>query len=154
MDSFISSKKTQTALLIIIILVVVLVIMYIVYSVLNKNKKNTQQSCNCSIPSEKKEEFAKENKKNKICLYYADWCGHCKNFLPEWKILKNKIESTDLNTKIEIKEYNCENDEQLCKKENVRGYPTVILHKIDGNNISYEGGRTAADVLNFLNAEI
>ena len=26
-----------------------------------------------------------------VTLYYADWCGHCNDFKPEWKKLNENI---------------------------------------------------------------
>ena len=36
------------------------------------------------------------NKKKKgmwLVLYHADWCGHCKDFMPTWKSLKSHFKS-------------------------------------------------------------
>ena len=28
----------------------------------------------------------------KVILYYAEWCGHCQRFKPEWAKLKEELE--------------------------------------------------------------
>lgn len=60
-----------------------------------------------------------------LALYYTDWCHYSKLFMNEWK----KIEISPvffLNTK--IVKYDCDK-EGRDKCANIRGYPTIILHK-------------------------
>ena len=42
--------------------------------------------------------------KLKFVLYFAHWCGHCKNFLPIWKEFKKN----NTNPNLEISEVDCE----------------------------------------------
>jgi thiol-disulfide isomerase/thioredoxin len=88
------------------------------------------------------------SKKN-VTLYFADWCGHCKQFISStWNkfsehygqqsdIKLNKIDCT--NTKTEIK---------TPAGKTVQGFPTVILNYVnsDGEYIEeeYNGGRSYA----------
>ena len=166
------SKETKLSISIIVILVIILIIIYVCNCVLNKNKDIAPSTCDCAIPQkqqnvlvqkEKKKKTKKTKKlekkqdKHKLCLYYADWCGHCQNFLPEWQKLKSKIVSSDLNKKIDIVEHNCETDKNICSKANVRGYPTVILHKNNGNdiiNVPYEGARETEAIIEFISKEV
>jgi len=70
-------------------------------------------------------------------LYHADWCGHCKNFMPTWKKL-----SSDLNKRTNIKctDYEASRDENKMKEENIDGYPTIKI-KVNDKKEEYEGKR-------------
>jgi thiol-disulfide isomerase/thioredoxin len=83
---------------------------------------------------------------NKLVLYYANWCGHCENFKPLWKELKNKgihnvslleYEDTDIKT----------------MSANITSYPTLILYVKD-TPFKFEGHRTTDNILNFVNNKI
>lgn len=75
-------------------------------------------------------------KKLDVTLYYADWCGHCNTFKPEWeKINKNidKIQKKFKNIKISLNKYSDrELDSTDIKKEGgkinnkaIKGFPTI-----------------------------
>lgn len=91
-------------------------------------------------------------------LYYANWCGHCTQFEPEWDKFAEKIEEMGgkhNNTNIVTKKY----EEQALTKENIKatvngneikGFPTVkITIKNDkGKQMEYEyNGRRNAEAL-------
>ncbi|EEC14450.1 protein disulfide isomerase, putative, partial [Ixodes scapularis] len=63
-------------------------------------------------------EFTQQVKKRvSIVEFYADWCGHCKEFSKVYKevskVLKGVIPVIAVN------------DESLAQKYSVKGYPTV-----------------------------
>ena len=92
-------------------------------------------------------------KKNKLCLCYTEWCGHSRNFFPEWEKCKNKIKSIkELDEILDCVDYNCENngDKEICAKYKVGGYPSVLLHKQNGEIINYDGPRESNDIINFV----
>ena len=71
-----------------------------------------------------------------LTLYWAEWCPHCHEIMPEWNKLKYKgvkieaIEEQDSNFKVD-------------------GYPTIIFR--NGNMMEkYIGERTAKAIKNFL----
>lgn len=81
-----------------------------------------------------------------LMLFKANWCGHCKSFLPIWE----KITS-DSNIKINFKTF----DSDLHKKEmqdfNIEGFPT-ILYKVNNKLIEYNGNRDEKSVRDFISS--
>lgn len=80
--------------------------------------------------------------KKQVILYYADWCGHCKQFKPEWEKFKKIAKN------VTTKEFTCDNNKNGCDK--IKGYPTIIILN-NGKRIEYEGERTANALVNFIN---
>ena len=84
---------------------------------------------------------------SKLYFFFAEWCGHCKNFKPEWQKLKNMS-----NLGVQFEEVDCSDNRNvpsLAKEHNVRGFPTLIL--VNGNNnVTYEGNRDAESIAQFI----
>lgn len=159
--------KTQTkkGFFIVIILIIILCILYVLNSI--KIKKNKNQNCNCNlkldinnddIPSQKQnniENYNNNNKKNKLCLFFAKWCSHSRNFFPEWENCKKKINSNKLlSSKLSCVEFDCDNDKEMCRKYSVKGYPTILLHTESGKIINYNGQRETNDIIDFVNKNL
>jgi thiol-disulfide isomerase/thioredoxin len=83
------------------------------------------------------------NTNKKIVLYHAEWCGHCKNFLPVWKQFVKQY------PEINVEDIECSNEGNKSKCANIEGFPTVILFK-DDQQIQYNGERTIDGLLNFV----
>jgi thiol-disulfide isomerase/thioredoxin len=88
-------------------------------------------------------------------LYHASWCGHCKNFLPEWNKFKQQIQSLNGKHKgirITTHEYEDKNlpvDGATIKGEQIKGYPTLkitVTQNGKSNEIEYEGKRNAKEL--------
>jgi thiol-disulfide isomerase/thioredoxin len=87
----------------------------------------------------KKSNFSKSGFGQKVTIYYADWCGHCKQALPEFK------KARQMSNEIELIE---SNNFSTSDKEKVDSYPTII--RADG--VKYNGQRTAKDIVAFSKA--
>lgn len=124
-------NKIKIGMLIVFILV-------LIWFMLRRNKKSNTQYVENKI-----EKFDKEhsvNSVNKIILYHADWCGHCKRFLPVWKnfiennpyknIIFDTIESSSLNEK---------------ESSLIKAFPTVVF--INGDTQSQSVGVMTQDEL-------
>ena len=75
-----------------------------------------------------------------VVFYYAPWCGHSKNAIPEW----DKLEANN-TTGVTVRKVNCEDEggKAECTKQNIKGFPTIKVHKTDGTSQDYSGARTA-----------
>ncbi|XP_055642690.1 protein disulfide-isomerase A6 homolog [Toxorhynchites rutilus septentrionalis] len=84
-----------------------------------------------------------------VVEFYAPFCGHCRNLVPEYKKA-----ATALKGVIKVGGINCEEEQSLCGQHGVRGYPTI---KIFGANkrspVDYNGQRTAKDIAESALAE-
>lgn len=82
-----------------------------------------------------------------IVLYYANWCGHSKIFLPEW--IKFEEYARNNLKHIETKRILCEGD-NMSKCTFLAGYPTVLLYK-NNEIIGYNGKRDMESLAQFIN---
>jgi thiol-disulfide isomerase/thioredoxin len=76
-------------------------------------------------------------------LYYSQWCGHCKNFKPIW----DEFCKTNTNTNVSTHSVDCENNQ--CP-DYIKGYPTVMLYKQNGQKITFSGQRTVEELRKFI----
>ena len=60
-----------------------------------------------------------------LVLYYANWCGYCQQFKPEWELLKQKIEKDPL---CHIGEVESAYMSHLPDVE-ITSYPTILFYK-------------------------
>ena len=93
----------------------------------------------------------------KIILFYADWCGYCKRFLPIWEELKldeklKNVQFIDIdmsNEKKIIKGDLITSDLNLVNEVQINGFPTIkILH--NGILTDYNNKREKENIINFL----
>ena len=61
----------------------------------------------------------------KFTLYHANWCGHCRNFIHTWNQLRNDSSLND----VEFEEFEQTKSPEVMKKNNIRGYPTLVIDK-------------------------
>ncbi|KAL5014742.1 hypothetical protein ScPMuIL_009012 [Solemya velum] len=69
--------------------------------------------------------------------FFAPWCGHCKRLAPIWDELGKKMADKEVS----IAKVDCTKHNDLCKKFEVRGYPTLIMVKNGVKMDDYRGGR-------------
>lgn len=86
-----------------------------------------------------------DNNADRLILYYTDWCGISRQFKPIW----DKF-SQENKTKVITIAINCEIDKDACNLQ-LKGYPTVILYKANGQKIEFTEQRTLQNLHNFIN---
>jgi protein disulfide-isomerase A6 len=89
---------------------------------------------------------------NVLVEFYAPWCGHCKNLAPEWKIAGETFQPND---DIKIAAVDATESQDLAEKYGVKGYPTIkYFPKGSTEPEDYQGGRTAPDIVNWVNEKV
>uniref|UniRef100_H2ZMY9 protein disulfide-isomerase n=1 Tax=Ciona savignyi TaxID=51511 RepID=H2ZMY9_CIOSA len=83
-----------------------------------------------------------------LVMFYAPWCGHCKNLEPTWLEVGAELEkdkSTVVVARLDATKYS-----QLTSKYQVRGFPTIKFFK-HGTAFEYDGPRSKENILSFVN---
>lgn len=85
-----------------------------------------------------------------LVLVYADWCGHCQTFKKDvWSKL-----STMPNRKVPMAQVNADVlDETSLPKENVDGYPTVMVVGNDGKATNIDDSRNLSMMKSIASAD-
>ena len=79
----------------------------------------------------------------KTAIFYASWCGHCRASMDEFKMAVQNSNGSVIMIP--------EGDENrnLMKKYNVRGFPTIV----NSSGTVYNGPRKAQDIIDFANGK-
>ncbi|GMT19573.1 hypothetical protein PFISCL1PPCAC_10870 [Pristionchus fissidentatus] len=84
---------------------------------------------------------------NVLVKFYAPWCGHCKNLAPEYEKAANK-----LNTP--LAKVDCTVETEVCKKYDIKGYPTLKFWKEGGEPTDYDGGRDEQGIIDWIQPRV
>lgn len=98
------------------------------------------------LNSEYYSEHFEEKTQKILTLYYAPWCPHCKPVKP---IFDELSEIYAGNKDVTISTINGDDNKELLKEKNIKGYPTIMLTYQD-KDIEYKGERTAQKLQEFI----
>jgi protein disulfide-isomerase-like protein len=82
--------------------------------------------------------------------FYAPWCGHCKALAPEFDILATSFRGQSAK----IASVDADKHRDLGGRFDVKGFPTIKYFPAGSQKPEdYSGGRTAADMIDFVNGK-
>ncbi|XP_075862808.1 protein disulfide-isomerase A4 isoform X2 [Microcebus murinus] len=76
--------------------------------------------------------------------FYAPWCGHCKQFAPEYEKIASVLKDND--PPIAVAKIDATAASMLASRFDVSGYPTIKILK-KGQAVDYEGSRTQEEIV-------
>lgn len=83
-----------------------------------------------------------------VSLFYTDWCGYSRQFLPEWE----KLASTKFTKYVNFEKFECDQSQNICTANEITGYPTIKFTKSDGTSFRLPNNvaRNAPSITNFI----
>jgi len=90
-----------------------------------------------------------DGSKGAFVEFFAPWCGHCKSLAPEYEIVG---EAFDKESSVVIAKVDADAHKDLGGRFDVHGFPTLKWFP-KGSMVpeAYEGGRSADDIITFIN---
>eukprot|EP00794_Sanderia_malayensis_P003727 gene3727-4248_t len=88
-----------------------------------------------------------KKRKHVLVMFYAPWCGHCKNAKPE---IEKAAEAFADDRKVTFAGVDCTVNQQTCELFKVTGYPTIRYFNYGKKSFEYPSGRKADDFINFM----
>lgn len=85
--------------------------------------------------------------RKELMLLRMEGCPYCVKIMPDWEAAK-----TENNTDVVMSDYERseKKGEEMCKKYNVTGFPTILLLNGENNATVYDGERTKEGFLKAL----
>ncbi|MEE6514448.1 hypothetical protein FKM82_022596, partial [Ascaphus truei] len=76
--------------------------------------------------------------------FYAPWCGHCKQFIPEYEKIAKTLKEND--PPIPVAKIDATVATEVAGKYEVSGFPTIKILK-KGQPVEYDGSRTEEEIV-------
>ncbi|XP_055941209.1 protein disulfide-isomerase TMX3-like isoform X2 [Argiope bruennichi] len=79
-----------------------------------------------------------------LIMFYAPWCGHCKNLEPIW----NQVAQSLVDTEIRVGRIDCTRFSSVASEYSVSGFPTILFVK-GHKSVEYRGDRDRYEIVEF-----
>ncbi|KAL7752569.1 hypothetical protein RI367_002103 [Sorochytrium milnesiophthora] len=89
-----------------------------------------------------------------VVEFYAPWCGHCKQFAPEFKKAAKRLDGV-----VGVGAVDCDQAQSLCGRLGIQGFPTVKVwytNTKSGNrvNTDYNGERKGSQLADYAEKRV
>ena len=105
-----------------------------------------EEKLNRKVISLNKESLSKINKPI-VVKFYAPWCGHCVSLKPIYEELANQLDC-------EIYEVNCDEEKELMKLYEIKGFPTIKLIHNEKTIDTYNKTRTLENMKAWIDEKL
>jgi thiol-disulfide isomerase/thioredoxin len=124
---------------------VIIVVLYAFYMAYNDVSKY--------IPQENKKVEKFKEPELKICLFYANWCGHCKSYLQANTFMNtyDQLKTQNKFDNVVFVQFDFDKNKELGEKYNISSFPTIIAISANDNIVSeFAGDRSnSAELIKF-----
>ena len=87
-------------------------------------------------------------------MFYADWCPHCTTAKPAFAEFMQGGTIDIAGKKVNVEMVQPEKNPEKAEGLPVKGFPTFLLQKPDGNVVEYKGSRDPEGYMKFLNEQL
>jgi protein disulfide-isomerase A6 len=90
-----------------------------------------------------------DGSKGAFIEFFAPWCGHCQRLAPEYE----KVGEAFANDKnVVVASVDCDAHNAVCSRFGIQGFPTLkYFPRGSKEPQEYDGGRTAEDIITYIN---
>ncbi|KAH8827187.1 thioredoxin-like protein [Flagelloscypha sp. PMI_526] len=88
--------------------------------------------------------------------HFSPWCGHCKAFAPDWEKLYGMVDA-DVGSEVakgreevRLRQVDCAVNGDLCNKNGIAGYPTLIMYRDGAEVEQFKGARDMEKLKSFI----
>eukprot|EP00299_Pterocystis_sp_00344_P011055 c50_g1_i1.p1 GENE.c50_g1_i1~~c50_g1_i1.p1 ORF type:complete len:310 (-),score=60.05 c50_g1_i1:68-997(-) len=107
----------------------------------------------CTIITDANYDDIVDGSKNVLIEFFAPWCGHCKSLKPEYEKLCKTFKG---ESNVVIATVDATANMNIAQRNLIQGYPTIKFFAKGANTENpeeYNGGRTEADMVEFINSK-
>ena len=120
--------STNKSILIIFLAIIFAMFIYYIYSTTNSTDELFTDYNNLATANN----MSLEKNNMNVILFYAPWCGYCKELMPDWVRLYSKYNNKNINNKkVNIVKIDCDENAQIAKQYDIQGYPTIKLLSVN-----------------------
>jgi thiol:disulfide interchange protein len=100
--------------------------------------------------------MSSHKQKNKLVLFHAKWCGHCRTFMKDWKRIEVLVKHHGhlINLQTEAVESDDPGAKERMSKEQITGFPTIKLYLHNKPHMIYQGERSAEALVKWVEEKI
>lgn len=96
-----------------------------------------------------------DNNTAELIMFYTTWCPYCKKAKPVWEQITQEFNEQYVNNvKVICKDIDRDEYKEMAEEYNVKGVPTIILIKPNGEQVLYDAKPSYEHLVEFLNTSL